>query len=101
MSCNRIQYANSVNLPLTLDVRKIYVDHDNAPSNIMISPLLIPGAASSNASDDDVEIRKRPNSATPHPPHTERLILSPEKDDMMGVIITLVCVRKDARAAGL
>ena len=48
-----------------------------------------------------VEIRKRPHNAKPQPPQTEDLIFSPANAEISGVITTLVCVRNDARAAGL
>ena len=49
----------------------------------------------------DVEIKNKPNKATPHPPHTDDLMRSPANADIIGVITTLVCVRKDARATAL
>jgi len=64
-------------------------------------------AASAMASEeveedaDEVEIRKRPNKARTHPPHTEDLMVSPARAESNGVMTTLVWVRKEARAAGL
>jgi len=92
-----------------LDVLKMYMDHDRAPRRIMASPWLnVEVVAAATASvmaseeeDTEVEIRKRPNKAMAHPPHTEDLMLSPAKADSKGVITTLVWVRKEARAAGL
>ena len=86
----------------------MYADQLNAPSRIMTSPWLNIAVAvvasmpiSAAASGEDVEMRKRPAKATPHPPHTDDLMLSPANAEMRGVITTLVWVRKDARAAGL
>lgn len=99
--------SNSGYDPASLDVRKMYVDHDMAPSSIMTSPRL------RNAVDDDivaaavavvppdVDIRNNPNNANAHPPHTDERMRSPAMADINGVITTLVCVRNDARAAGL
>jgi len=68
----------------------------------MTSPWLrMEASAATSAVDADVEIRKRPRRATPHPPQTDDLILSPATAEIRGVITTLVCVKKDARAAGL
>jgi hypothetical protein len=46
-------------------------------------------------------IRYKPNNANPLPPQTDGPIVSPTNAEMKGVITTLVCVRKDALAAGL
>lgn len=53
--------------------------------------------------DVAVEIRNNnnPHNANPHPPQTDDLIFSPANAESNGVITTLVCVKKDARAAGL
>ena len=85
----------------------MYADQESAPRRIKPSPWVKVEAADSIASAAtsavvaDVEIRKRPKRATPHPPQTDDLILSPATAEIRGVITTLVCVKKAARAAGL
>lgn len=102
--------SNSGYEEASFDVRKMYVDQDNAPSNIMISPWfkvddtvesMVLGSTTSPPVVAAVEIRKRPHNAKPQPPQTEDLIFSPANAEISGVITTLVCVRNDARAAGL
>ena len=47
----------------------------------------------------DVAIKNSPTRARPHPPQTDVGIRSPPNADRRGVITTLVCDRKEARAA--
>jgi len=86
----------------------MYADHDKAPRSIIASPRLNDSAAAAPAPapaaadvPPDVDIRNRPKSARPHPPQTDDAIDSPAIAEIRGVKTTLVCVRKDARAAGL
>ena len=98
--------SSSLYDPASLDVRKMYADHDNAPRSIMASPRLsdiaaAPAPAPAADVPPEVDIRNRPKRAMPHPPQTDDAIRSPAMADIRGVNTTLVCVRKDARAAGL
>ena len=78
-------------------VRKIYIDQDKAPSNIIVSPRLnkvdvasFVAAAGAVIVVAEVAIKKRPLRARPHPPQTDAWMRSPANAERRGVITTLV-----------
>lgn len=85
----------------------MYIDHDNAPASIIVSPLLnrlniaifVAVAAVAVVAAAEVAIKLSPIRARPHPPQTYALMRSPAITERRGVKTTLVCVRKDALAA--
>mmetsp|Transcript_14085 Transcript_14085/g.34120 ORF Transcript_14085/g.34120 Transcript_14085/m.34120 type:complete len:210 (+) Transcript_14085:777-1406(+) len=91
----------SSNLGAILESRKRYKDHEKAPVKMRMSPLENANIAPAPASippllppDNNVS----PPKAKAHPTHTLLETDCPVPIDNKGVMITEVCVKKDARA---